>query len=115
MYYMVARIYRPVIIFLPIQLGTASKFLSSPHVMVADPFTMYPTSQVTVRVSWNLGKVEEDTLPFFISGMGHVISSKLEKYINKMKAKFDPKNVVIKILLHSLCIFMLFDHYLLLC
>lgn len=77
MYYMVARIYRPVIIFLPIQLGTASKFLSSPHVMVADPFTMYPTSQVTVRVSWNLGKVEEDTLPFFIAGMGHVVSVKV--------------------------------------
>lgn len=77
MYYMVARIYRPVIIFLPIQLGIASKFLSSPHVMVADPFTMYPTSQVTVRVSWNLGKVEEDTLPFFIAGMGHVVSVKV--------------------------------------
>lgn len=43
--------------------------------MVADPFIMYPTTQDTVKLSWNWGKVEDvDTLPFFIPGMGHVTS-----------------------------------------
>lgn len=42
--------------------------------MVADPFIMYPTSQDTVKLSWNWGMVEDDTLPFFIPGMGHVTS-----------------------------------------
>ena len=42
--------------------------------MVAEPLTLYPASQDTVIVSWNFGKVVEDTLPFIISGIGQVIS-----------------------------------------
>ena len=52
--------------------------------MVAEPFTLYPASQDTVIVSWNFGKVVEDTLPFIISGIGHVISVK-KKSISKTR------------------------------
>lgn len=48
--------------------------------MVAEPLTLYPASQDTVIDSWNFGKVVEDTLPFKISGIGHVISVKKNQY-----------------------------------
>lgn len=52
--------------------------------MVAEPLTLYPASQDTVIVSWNFGKVVEDTLPFIISGIGHVISVKKINIKNKV-------------------------------
>lgn len=56
--------------------------------MVAEPLTLYPASQDTVIVSWNFGKVVEDTLPFIISGIGHVISVKKKKKKSIPKTRY---------------------------
>lgn len=53
--------------------------------MVVDPFTMYPKTQVTVKISWNWSKEEDNTLPYFILGMGHVTSEKKSYWFKKKK------------------------------